>query len=125
MPYYSAQLNTVYKPAVRDISAITQTDPVVVTTTFPHSYLTGLILRLYVPPAYGMQQLNRRKGEITVTSPTTFTMPFNGTVMDAFVVPPDPSIPTAPLSNSAQSVPIGENTAILTQSFVNVLKPQF
>lgn len=123
MPYYSAQLNTVYKPAVRDISAITQTDPVVVTTTFAHSYLSGLILRLYIPTPYGMQQLNRQKGVITVTSPTTFTMPFNGTIVDPFVIPTEP--PNFPEGNVAQSVPIGEEADMLTQSFVNILRPQF
>lgn len=122
MPYYSAIVNPIYKPAVRDITAITNAFPLQVTTSFAHSYLTGLIVRLLIPRNFGMVVLDKVQGMITVTSDTTFTMDINSTSFDPFVVPADqPGANYTP----AQVVPIGENTEILTQSFVNVLTPQF
>jgi len=123
MPYYSAITNPVYKPAVRDISAITQSLPATVTTSFEHSYLTGLIIRLYIPFDYGMQQINGFQGTITVTSSTEFTIDVDSTFFDAFVIPTE--TPPQPLGQVAQVVPIGEDASILTQSLVNVLTPQF
>jgi hypothetical protein len=104
-----------------------------VTTTFDginpgeHGYLTGLIVRMNIPNYFGMQQLNGMPGSnrihfvITVVSPTTFTIPVNTLGFNPFVLPAaDPRYET-----SAQVTPIGEEAAILTQSFVNILTPQF
>ena len=122
MPYYGAIQNPIFKPAVRDIVAISNSFPLVVTTSFPHSYLTGLIVRLLIPNNFGMVTLNKVKGLITVTSATTFTMEINSTTLDAFVVPPQqPGDNFTP----AQVVPVGESALQLDQSFVNVLTPQF
>lgn len=127
MTYYSAIQNPIYRPAVRDILSITQANPAVVTTTFDgstpgaHGYLTGIIARIDIPIQFGMQQLNGFQSVLTVLSPSTFSIAINTTGFDAFVNPsPDPRYTTP-----AQVVPIGEVAAILTQSFVNVLTPQF
>jgi hypothetical protein len=122
MPYYSAIQYPMYKPAVRDIVAITQSNPAIITTSFPHTYLTGLIVRLNIPQDYGIK-VGRFKGTITVLSPTTFSIPLNASVLDPFVIPVE--APNQPELNVAQVIPVGEETAILTQSFVNVLTPQF
>lgn len=129
MPYYGALQRPTFEPAVRDILSITQTNPAVVTTTFDgttpgaHDYLTGLIVRLVIPPNYGMILLNQAQGTITVLSATTFSFPVDARNFDAFVIPME--APNQPLFNVAQVTPIGEEAAILTQSFVNVLTPQF
>jgi len=127
MTYYSAIQNPKFMPAVRDILSITQANPAVVTTTFDgtnpgsHGYLTGVIARIDIPIQFGMQQLSGFQGVLTVLSPSTFSIAVNTTGFDPFVNPsPDPRYTTP-----AQVVPIGEETAILTQSFVNVLTPQF
>lgn len=122
MPYYGAIVNPKFMPAARDIAAMTNTFPLQVTTTFDHSYLSGLIVRLYIPRNFGMVVLNRVKGSILVTGPTTFIMNIDSTHLDPFVIPPD-----QPGDNGtpAQVVPIGEDADILTQSFVNILTPQF
>lgn len=122
MPYYSAVQYPIYMPAVRDITAITQTNPAVITTSFPHTYLTGLIVRLNIPLDYGMR-VGRFKGTITVLSTTSFSIPLNATALDPFVIPTEAL--GQPELNVAQVIPIGEETAILTQSFVNILTPQF
>jgi hypothetical protein len=123
MPYYGAILNPVYEPAVRDIAAITNTLIVSITTTFAHSYLSGLIVRIRIPFNFGMQGLNDQIGSILVTGPTTFTMPIDTTQFDPFVIPTEAA--SQPLFTPAQVVPIGEDADILTQSFVNILTPQF
>lgn len=123
MPYYGALTDPIFKPAVRDIAAISNSNPMVVTTTFANSYLTGLIVRLVVPPAFGMIQADGIQGDITVTGTTTFTMNVDSTHFDPFVVFME--LPDQPLITPAQVTPVGEVAAILTQSFVNILTPQF
>jgi len=122
MPYYGAIQNPTFMPAVRDIVAITNAFPLQVTTSFAHSYLSGLIVRIKIPQYFGMEILNDVQGSILVTGSTTFTMNIDSTNFDPFVVPsPQPGSIYTP----AQVVPIGEDSDILTQSFVNVLTPQF
>ena len=123
MPYYGALTNPIFKPAVRDIAAISQGLITQVTTTFAHSYLTGLIIRLVIPPDFGMIQLDGTVWTITVTGDTTFTIPVDSTNFDQFVVPTEAV--DQPLGTPAQVTPVGEQSSILTQSFVNVLTPQF
>lgn len=122
MPYYGALSNAYFQPLVTDITAITNAFPLQVTTSFAHNYLTGLIVRLYIPKNFGMVLLNDAQGSIIVNGATTFTMNIDSTNFDAFVVPSE-----QPGNNftPAQTVPIGEKADILTQSFVNILTPQF
>lgn len=108
----------VFQPAMRLIESITQTNPMVVTTTFNHQYITGTIVRLDIPPADGMQQANQQFAPITVLTATTFSMPIDATNYQAF------SIPIAPgphVDICAQVVPIGEVNEILTAAVQNVL----
>ncbi len=123
MPYYSAITNPIYMPAVRDVTSVTNGFPAVVTTSFPHSYLNGLIVRMVIPFNYGMFQLNDLKSVITVLSDTTFSINIDTTNFDVFAIPTEAM--DQPLLNVAQSVPIGELASHLDQSFVNILTPQF
>ncbi len=118
-----AQQFPTYQPAMRIIEAITQAEKALVTTTFDHQYITGTIVRLYVPQMYGMVQANHLEGEITVTAPTQFTITIDTTKFDAFVIPtPDVGrLPGGQLTEYAQVVPVGEINSILTASTVNVL----
>lgn len=118
-PWY-ANPSPTFQPAMRLITAITQTDPVVVTTSFDHDYVSGTVVRIYVtrPDVYGMSQIDKLFGEITVTGTDTFTVPIDGTGFDALVIP-------APLPAHTNSypyvIPIGEINSILTASVRNVL----
>ena len=111
------QANPIYQPAMRIISNITQANPAVVTTTQPHLYITGTIVRIDIPPfgpgntATGMQQMNAQFGPITVLSPTTFSLPIDSTQFAAFVVG---------ATQFPQAVPIGEVTDLLTAAVQNV-----
>jgi hypothetical protein len=115
-----ANPHPVFKPAMRVITAITNSSPAIVTTSFAHGYINGLIVRLDIPLLFGMQQANHMQGEIVVTGDTTFTIDIDTTLFDIFTNPsPGPQNYT-----SAQVVPIGENNRILTGAVQNVLPYQ-
>jgi hypothetical protein len=116
IPSYSTPF-PVYQPAMRVIDSITKSDPVTITTTINHQYISGLIVRIDIPYALGMQQLNQQTGTINVTGPTTFTMPIDTTNYDSFVLPN--AFP--PGYQDAQVVPIGEINSILYGATRNVL----
>lgn len=86
MPEYAIQY-PLCQPAMRIITAITNSSPAVITTSFAHQYLDGLIVRLYVPAYYGMEQANKLSGIITVIDDVTFSMTIDTTDFDPFVVP--------------------------------------
>lgn len=122
MSIVGADPNAYFFPASREIAAITNAPVAQVTTTFAHGYVTGIILRLYIPPAYGMTQANFLSGTIEVTSPTTFTITIDTSKFDPFVVP-------APnqfyINSPAQCVPFGEENDTLEAAFRNILTPLF
>lgn len=113
-----------FQPAMRVISSITQSDPVVITTVYDHQYHDGLIVRVDIPLDDGMQQLNQMTGTVTVIDDTSFSLPINTIDFDAFVIPEDPDNPGTPPPQAqicAMVVPIGEDNAILNQATRNVL----
>lgn len=123
-----------FQPAMRVITAITNSFPVLVTTSFEHQYQTGLIVRLIIPVGFGMQLANQLKGDITVTSTTQFTMDIDTTNMDPFVIPSlvtdVQDTPDGPVTyyfapggqaGPAMSIPVGEINSLLTESTQNVL----
>jgi hypothetical protein len=125
VPRCYANPNPTFQPAMRLISAITNSFPAVVTTSFAHQYKTGTIVRLDIPVACGMQQANQAFGPIEVLSTTTFSMPINTTQYDVFAIPvlPDPpDINCEPHINiCAQVEPIGEVNDTLKAATQNVL----
>lgn len=116
-----ANPNPVFQPAMRIISAITNSYPATVTTTFAHQYKSGTIVRLDIPPADGMQQITGMTFPILVTGPTTFTIPVDTTKFDAFAIP----IAPLPQTNTcALVVPVGEVSQTLNAATINILNPQ-
>lgn len=77
--------NPVFQRAMRIISNITNAHPAVITTTFDHQYLTGMIVRLMIPKGYGMAQANQLYAPIVVTGDTTFTIDIDTTYFDQFI----------------------------------------
>ena len=85
-----AVLYPTYQPAMRIVTAISQTNPAVVTTSFAHQYNSGIIVRLDVPVANGMQEISsmpypNKSYLITVTGATTFSVPVDATQFSAYV----------------------------------------
>lgn len=112
-----AEQEPTFQPALRVIDSISQADPASITTTFAHNYVDNTILRLVIPPGFGMQQADGLTGTITVTSDTTFTISIDTTHFDAFSAAA--SFPES--YQFAQCVPIGEKSATLSSATENVL----
>ena len=108
----------IFQPAMRLVTAITQSFPMVVTTSFAHQYKDGTIVRLDIPFADGMEQANQFVGPITVTGLTTFTLPLDTRYFTPFAIPVSPS---PHVNTCAMVVPVGENNNILTAAVRNVL----
>lgn len=116
MPILATQFPT-FQPAMRIIADISSSDPLIVETTFAHQYTTGMIVRLNLPPGFGMDQVNQKYAPITVTGTTTFTMPIDTTTFDPFVYPV-----TFPYNAQYPTVTvIGEDNAMITAAERNVL----
>jgi hypothetical protein len=114
-----ANPNPIFQPAMRLIASITNSFPAIVTTTFAHQYETGLIVRLDLPPAVGMQQANGATGTITVIDDVTFSIDIDTTSFDAFAIPVSPG----PFDDTcAQVVPIGEVNESIYQATRNILR---
>ena len=113
-----ANPDPIFQPAMRLISAITNSNPAQVTTTFAHQYRSGLIVRLDIPVPDGMQEANGLTGAIVVDSTTTFLINIDTTTFSPFSIPPSPG----PFDDTcAQVVPIGEINEQLDQATRNVL----
>ncbi len=107
----------VYQPAMRIISTITNANPAVVTTTFAHQYRSGLVVRLNIPPGFGMQEANQKIGEIVVLSDTTFSIDIDTTLFSAYA-----AAASYPFSyQSAQVTPVAENNSLLNSATFNRL----
>lgn len=87
-----------FSPLARIISAITNANPGVVTTTEDHGYLSDIIVRIVLPANFGMSQVNNQLFTITVLSPTTFSIGVDTTHYDTF---------TSVSTQSGQVIPIG------------------
>lgn len=127
MPYPTgacyANPNPIFQPARRLIASITNANPAVVTTTFPHQYKDGTIVRLDIPPADGMQQANEMTGTIVVLSPTTFAIDIDTTNFEPFAIPSSPA-PTIQVCAfvvpvGTGNVPINEQLKIATVNILN------
>lgn len=116
-PYYSF-VDPIYQPAMRVVQAITNARAASVTTTIPHLYITGTVVRIEVPVGFGMQQINQQTGTIVVTSANTYTINIDTSLYD-------PLLSFGSWPSSAYSYPlctcVGEDNSILTAAVQNVL----
>jgi len=117
MPQYFDIASPTYLPVMRIVVGITNASSPTVTTSIDHEYLSGEIVRLIVPFNWGMTQMNGKVGEITVLSPTTFSIDINSTDFDTFVVP----TPNDQYPFPAQVIPIGERNDMITAATRNIL----
>jgi hypothetical protein len=115
-----------FSPPRVAISAITQANPCVVTTSSNHNLVTGNIVRLHVPMNYGMFPLNNGLFSVTVLSQISFSIQttqippainVNSIQFPAFTIPSNPQFTAEVLSVGAGPTPI-KNTP--TQLLNNV-----
>jgi hypothetical protein len=121
-----AQVNfdPLYYPTRRYITSITQAASAVIQFSVTHGFQVGQTIRIDVPAAYGMTQINGLLGTITAVNTATtaatgntVTVNINSTNFTAFAFPTN----TAGAFTPAQAVPVGEDTASALISNVNIL----
>ncbi len=113
----------VYKPAMRAVINITNAPQALVTTSLDginpgdNGYIDGLIIRIDMPPEFGMPQINQQFAPITIVSSSTFLIDIDTTTYDVF------SVPTQYPENVqyCQAVPIAELNGMLTGAVQNQL----
>lgn len=104
-----------FTPEYAVISAITNANPGVVTTTTNHNFLTGLYVRLVFPAPYGMPQVANQVFLITVLSPTTFSINIDTSLFYPFI--------NVVTTQSPQAIPVGEVAETLLGAEKNGLMP--
>lgn len=99
-----------FVPCGQEISSITNANPGVVTTTLPHGYLAGIIVRLVIPPECGMQQLAGNQVLATIIDSTSFSIGIDTRDFDPF---------HASGNQSPTVIPMGEEAFTLENSVKN------
>ena len=97
-----------YYPRRRFITAITAANPAVITLSVTHGYTVGQQVRIIVPSAFGMTQMNGLLATITAisTANNTITTDIDSTSFTAFAFPTSATAATG--VTFAQVVPVGE-----------------
>ena len=97
--YYSGygQLQVEENLRVHEIATVTQANPMVLTTVYPHGYVAGMMVTFLIPPSFGMVQLNRLNVQVLIASTNTLTIQLDTTSFSPFAYPsPLPSAYTPP-----------------------------
>ena len=114
--------NPIYYPRRRSITKITAAANAVVTLSVTHQFEAGQKVRLIVPPAFGMVEMNNLQATIlsvdeTVTTGNSITLDIDSSAFTAFVFPPTAAVPFSP----AEVVPMGEDTSYALAAGVDIL----
>jgi len=104
-----------FYPGNRVIANITAAHPAVVTTLVDHGYTSGQIVRMKVPAACGMTQMNDLTGVVTALTAATFSINIDATAFTAFNFPLPAAVPFTP----AEVIPMGDIATTLLGSTRN------
>jgi hypothetical protein len=118
--YRIVPFDQAFYPRTRTITAITAANPAVVTMSVTHGMVVGEYVRMVVPTAFGMTQMNGLQGKITAVttgSTNTITLDIDSSAFTAFAFPT--SANSANGLTFAQVVPIAETATLLTQAETN------
>lgn len=105
---------SIYMPAMRVITAITQEEKALITTSFPHGYDNQALVRIYIPEGFGMPQINLQTGYIAILNAISFYITIDTRTYEPFIVP-------ALYDQVAQVVSIGEYASTFVNALNNVL----
>ncbi len=112
----------IFYPRRRFITKITQASLAVVTMSVTHGYKVGQLVRMVVPDAFGMTQMNGLQATVvavntTTTSGNTITLDIDSSAFSAFAFPVTADVPFS----YAEVVPMGEDTAYALSQGVDIL----
>jgi|SRR5580700_962103 hypothetical protein len=95
-PGYS-QVQVTQNLVTQQIASITNANPMVVTTTNDHNYVSGIEVTFLIPQQFGMQQLNGLIGQVLSLTDNTLTLGIDSTHFTPFAYPsPLPNAYTPP-----------------------------
>jgi hypothetical protein len=112
----------IFYPRRRFITKITQASLAVVTLSVTHGYKVGQLVRMVVPDAFGMTQMNGLQATIvavntTTTSGNTITLDIDSSSFSAFAFPVTADVPFT----YAEVVPMGEDTSYALSQGADIL----
>ena len=113
--YKKVSYDAYWYPRYRYVCAITQAASAVVTTTVDHGYTVGQELRMTVPAAFGMQEMNNLSVTVTAITASTFTINVDSTGFTAFAFPLTAVAPFSP----AMVTTIGEAAVVPYESLLD------
>lgn len=93
-----------FYPRRRFATVITQASSAVITLSVTHGFTAGQAVRLVVPAAYGMVEMDGLIGNITAVATNTITVDIDSSAFTAFAWPLTAGVPFTP----ALVVPVGE-----------------
>ena len=114
--------NTLYVPARKVVTAITNANPAIVTTSIAHDYVSGVIVRMNIPEStsledYGMPQINQQFAPIQVIDSTNFYIDIDTRLYEPLHIPMNQQ-------QYPQCIAIGELNDHLDGAVHNSLNPQ-
>ena len=96
----------IFYPRTRTISKITSSGTsAVITMTVAHGYTVGQKVKINVPAAFGMTEIDGMTGNITAISTGTITVDIDVSTFTSFTFPLTGAVPFTP----AMVTPVGEN----------------
>jgi len=109
-------------PSALQITAITQSMPMVMTTTYDpltsaNTYIPGMVVKLMVPRSFGMYQANGLLGKIIYVSGAVFTLAIDSTNFDPFIVPAITAEQPASIAPSGSNNTSYDNTTVYNLPF--------
>jgi len=116
------KFDPLFYPRRRTISKVTLASSAVITMTVTHGYKVGHLVRLSVPAAFGMVEMDGLLGTITAidtitTTGNSITVNIDSSAFTAFAWP----LTAAPYTTPAEVIPVGEDTAQALTSGVDIL----
>jgi hypothetical protein len=102
-----------YYPSRRAIVNITAANPAVITTSVDHGFFNNMRVRINVPAACGMIEMNGLEGTVTVINASTFSVDIDSTAFTAFNFP----LPGAVPFTYSEVVPMGQTPRLLVPSW--------
>ena len=116
-------IDPIFDPAIRQIAALSYMQVgnrffVLVTTTVPHKYKTGNVIRFSIPLEFGAVALDQLFASVFVTTPTQFLVNF---LNDSVPLNPDPFVIPASPEQVPLVIPIAEDVDVLSSAEHNVL----